>query len=61
VTESYTETNDKGETETKTRQVRHTRWCFVSGTVSRFFDDILVPGTKLVNLDRLNGLETLAS
>jgi len=57
VTETYTETNDKGETETKTRQVQHTRWCFVSGTVSRFFDDILIPGTQLVNVDRLNALE----
>ncbi len=57
VTETYTETNDKGETETKTREVRHTRWYSVSGTVSRFFDDILIPGTKLVNLKRLEALE----
>lgn len=57
VTETYTETNENGETETKTRQVRHTRWCFVSGSVSRFFDDVLVPATQLVNLKRLNALE----
>lgn len=57
VTETYTETNEDGKTETKTREVQHTRWYFVSGTVSRFFDDVLVPGTKLVNLKRLDALE----
>lgn len=57
ITETYTETNDQGETETKTREVRHTRWYFVSGMVSRFFDDVLIPATKLVNIKRLNALE----
>jgi ribosomal protein S27E len=57
VTETYSETNEEGETETKTRQVRHTRWYSVSGRVSRFFDDILVPATQLVDLDCLEALE----
>ncbi len=43
-TESYTTTNDKGErvTETRTR----TDWTNVSGDVSFFHDDVLVPGSK---------------
>ncbi|MBD1921896.1 hypothetical protein H6F77_12430 [Microcoleus sp. FACHB-831] len=57
VTETYTETNGEGATETKTREVRHTRWYWVSGKVDRFFDDILIPGTKLVNTDRLDALQ----
>ena len=57
VTETYTETNEKGETETKTRQVQHTRWHWISGRVDRFFDDVLVAATKLVEINRLNALE----
>jgi predicted RNA-binding Zn-ribbon protein involved in translation (DUF1610 family) len=41
-TEAYTETNDKGETETKTRQVQRTAWYSTSGTVRLDFDDLLV-------------------
>ncbi len=40
-TESYTETVD-GKTETKTKEVRHTRWNPVSGVVNNIFDDIIV-------------------
>lgn len=40
VTETYTEDG-----ETKTRQVRHTRWTPASGTVWRDFDDVLVNGS----------------
>ena len=40
-TETYTETVN-GETVTKTRQVRKTRWYPASGTVFRSFDDVLV-------------------
>ncbi|HLO85051.1 MAG TPA: hypothetical protein VK203_08585, partial [Nostocaceae cyanobacterium] len=50
VTETYTETNEKGEQETKTREVRHTRWSSASGVVNRSFDDLLFPATKLVNI-----------
>ena len=57
VTETYTETDAQGRTETKTRQVRHTRWWPVSGTVSRWFDDILVPATKSLPAGYLNALE----
>lgn len=41
VTETYTEDN-----ETKTRQVRHTRWYSASGNVERAFDDICIPATR---------------
>jgi LSD1 subclass zinc finger protein len=41
-TENYTTTNDQGETVTKQRQVRHTRWTPVSGSVAISFDDVLV-------------------
>ncbi|GGM29799.1 hypothetical protein GCM10011608_13080 [Micromonospora sonchi] len=44
VTETYTVTVD-GKQETRTRQVRHTRWHSASGTVRRDFDDVLVPAT----------------
>jgi DNA-directed RNA polymerase subunit RPC12/RpoP len=57
VTETYTETDAQGRTETKTRQVRHTRWYPVSGTVSRWFDDILVPASTSLPVNRLNALE----
>lgn len=40
-TETYTETVN-GQTVTKTRQVRKTRWYPASGTVFRSFDDVLV-------------------
>jgi LSD1 subclass zinc finger protein len=40
-TETYTTTED-GQTVTKTRQVRRTRWTSVSGQVQNNFDDILV-------------------
>jgi DNA-directed RNA polymerase subunit RPC12/RpoP len=57
VTETYTETDDQGRSQTKTRQVRHTRWWPVSGTVSRWFDDILIPASKSLPTNRLNALE----
>jgi len=40
-TETY-ETEEDGETVTKTRQVRRTRWHSVSGVVWNWFDDVLV-------------------
>jgi ribosomal protein S27E len=57
VTETYTETNSEGKQETKTREVRHTRWSSASGVVHCTFDDLLVSATKLVNNDRLQALE----
>lgn len=51
-TESYQTTNSSGErvTETRTR----TDWSNVSGTVSFFHDDVLVPGSK-TNLNASSG------
>ncbi len=54
-TESYTAT-ENGQQVTKTRQVRHTRWHHVSGTVRRGFDDILVAGTGHVSAEQLDKL-----
>lgn len=50
-TEYYKENNEK-----KSRQVRHTRWHYASGAVSRFFDDIYIAATKSVVPKYLNKL-----
>lgn len=54
-TETYT-TTENGQTVTKERQVRHTRWTRVSGTVDRDFDDLLEPGTTQVPAKTLDVL-----
>ncbi|MFC1410156.1 hypothetical protein ACEZCY_12895 [Streptacidiphilus sp. N1-12] len=54
-TETYTETVD-GQTQTRTRQVQKTRWWPASGTVQRFFDDVLVAGTTTVAEKQLDKL-----
>ncbi|GGM68715.1 hypothetical protein ACFFX1_29860 [Dactylosporangium sucinum] len=51
-TETYTENG-----ETKTRQVRKTRWYPASGTVGRAFDDVLVTGTTKVPVKHLEALD----
>ena len=56
-TEHYTERDAQGNTATRTRQVRHTRWHAASGSVSRWFDDLLVPATKSLPPARLRALE----
>ena len=56
-TETYTERDAQGNDVTRTRQVRHTRWHPASGTVERWFDDILVPATKSLPPERLTALE----
>lgn len=56
VTESYTQMVN-GRAETRTRQVRRTRWYPASGRVERWFDDVLVPGLRNLpteDLDRLS-------
>jgi ribosomal protein S27E len=53
-TETYTETNAEGQTESKTREVQETRWTSVSGEVSRRFDDVLVAGTQSVDHEYLD-------
>jgi ribosomal protein S27E len=56
-TETYTETDSEGNTETKTRSVQHTSWHSVSGQVQRLFDDMLIPAVQSVNVKRLEQLE----
>src|SRR5207249_8603261 len=52
VTEFYTDSSGNRQT----RRVRRTRWYPASGMVSRFFDDVLVPGTRHVPAKRLDDL-----
>ncbi len=47
VTETYTETVD-GKSQTRTRQVRKTRWYPASGTVWNAFDDVLVLASESI-------------
>jgi hypothetical protein len=56
VTERYTVTVN-GQSETRTRRVRKTRWYPASGTVTRHFDDVLVTATRQVAPERLARLE----
>ncbi|MET8001429.1 hypothetical protein [Nonomuraea glycinis] len=55
VTETYTSNG-----QTKTRQVRRTRWYSASGRVSRHFDDVLVAATGKLPRERLDALEPWA-
>ena len=57
VTETYTERDAQGNMVTKTRQVQRTAWYPASGSVSRWFDDVLIPATKSVSQSRLRSLE----
>ncbi len=56
VTETYSVTVN-GRSQTRTRQVRKTRWYPASGRVFDSFDDILVPATKSLAENRLESLE----
>jgi DNA-directed RNA polymerase subunit RPC12/RpoP len=56
-TETYTEQDDQGHTVTRTREVQHTRWYPASGTVERWFEDLLIPATKSLPPNRLAALE----
>ena len=55
--ESYVDTDSQGRRVTRMRQVRKTRWYPASGTVERWFDDILLTATKSVSPSRLATLE----
>jgi ribosomal protein S27E len=55
-TESYVDRDSSGNLTTRTRQVRKTRWRSVSGKVTRWFDDVLVPATRCVSAERLDAL-----
>jgi DNA-directed RNA polymerase subunit RPC12/RpoP len=57
VTETYSETDSQGKQVSRTRQVRHTRWHPASGTVTRWFDDVLVPATVSLAQNRLEALD----
>jgi DNA-directed RNA polymerase subunit RPC12/RpoP len=57
VTETYYETDSQGNEVARTRQVRHTSWHSASGTVSRWFDDVLIPATLALSPERLDALE----
>jgi hypothetical protein len=52
-TESYTDSQGKRQT----RQVRRTRWRYVSGEVDNFFDDVLVCASKSVPGNLVTALE----
>lgn len=56
-TEHYTERDAQGNSVQRTRQVRKTRWYGASGTVARWFDDLLVPATRSLPPNRLYALE----
>jgi len=56
-TETYYERDSQGNQVRRTRQVRHTRWYPASGTVSRWFDDVLVAATQGLPRPRLAALE----
>ncbi len=56
VTETYTVTVE-GKTETRTRQVRHTRWYDVRGRVDVDFRDIMVSATHSIHKVRMAELE----
>jgi hypothetical protein len=57
VTEAYHETDSQGRRVQRTRRVRHTRWHSVSGSVERWFDDVLVAATVSLPEKRLEALE----
>ncbi|MBC8138028.1 MAG: hypothetical protein H8F28_19275 [Fibrella sp.] len=53
VSESYTDSNGNRQS----RQVRRTRWHPASGSVTHFFDDVLIAATRSVPRERLDALE----
>lgn len=55
-TESYTVTVN-GRSETRTRQVRKTRWYSASGRVHNSFDDVLIPASRSLPQNRIISLE----
>ncbi|MBB6049662.1 hypothetical protein [Armatimonas rosea] len=55
-TERYSETDQNGRIVWKERQVQKTRWYPTSGTVERFFDDVLVPASRAVSPKRVESL-----
>ena len=56
-TETYTETDAEGHSVTRTREVRKTRWTYVSGEVDHFFDDVLVCASRSLPENYVTKLE----
>lgn len=56
VTETYT-TTENGKPVTRSRQVRKTHWTPTSGTVTHFFDDVLIPASNSLPKKYLYQLE----
>lgn len=56
-TETYYDRDAQGRQQLRTRQVRRTRWYPASGRVNRWFNDVLIPATQSLPLDRLSHLE----
>src|SRR5207244_4662626 len=56
-TEFYEESDGRGGTVQRTRQVQRTRWSRTSGDVSHRFDGVLAPASRSVAEARLNALE----
>ncbi len=57
VTETYQERTAQGGWQTRTRQVRRTRWSFAQGRVSLWFDDVLIAGSSSIPRNYLDALE----
>src|SRR6185295_19394920 len=56
-TETYTERDAQGREVTQTRQVRHTSWRPAAGSVTRWFDDVLIAATTSLPQHRLDALQ----
>jgi DNA-directed RNA polymerase subunit RPC12/RpoP len=56
-TETYTERDSQGNLVTRTRQVQRIRWSPASGTVTGWFNDVLIPATTSLPSARLDGLQ----
>jgi LSD1 subclass zinc finger protein len=56
-TERYSENDDDGNSVTKTRQIRHTRWYHASGTVWQNFDDVIVQAGRSLPPEIIDELE----
>jgi ribosomal protein S27E len=56
-TETYTETDDNGNSVERTRQVQRIAWYPAAGQVSRRFADVLVAASKAVARNKLEALE----
>ena len=56
-TQTYQQRNAQGGMETRTRQIRRTRWSSVEGHVALWFDDVLIAGSASVGRNHLDALE----